>query len=98
MLKAIGRWWRKYQRKQDLDILAPIFLEAEMGTQKKLDAVLTHVRIDKAWRDATDEEINEFIQASGALGFWPMTLAEIDDYLEQHEKEGPCPAGTDTDT
>lgn len=76
LIKAIGRWWRKSQRKTDMTILWPQCLhsagkryEADRWRGSPYTALdlakvcfMAHADNDTAWtKDFTHEEIKEFI-------------------------------------
>lgn len=74
MIKAIGKWWRKRQRQEDMKILWPACLEAggkrfqegkgEIHTvlHYAKAAFACHAFNDKAWtKDFSPTEIEDFI-------------------------------------
>lgn len=63
MLKYLGRLWRSYQRKFDLQVLWPICKESANGDLNLARAAFAmHCSMDTAWtRDFTAEGLLEYI-------------------------------------
>lgn len=62
MVKRIGRWWRKKQRRADLDILWPQCKRYAADVRYARACFAFHVFRDRAWTaDYSDRELSDLI-------------------------------------
>jgi len=62
MLDFIGRWWRKNQRRVDMQILWPQFVENSSDIDHAKAGFMLHTSMDSAWHtDFSQEERIGFI-------------------------------------
>jgi hypothetical protein len=57
MMFWIVRWWRKWQRNVDLEILWPVCKTKARNLEDAREAFLLHAKLDPAWQDMSEQEV-----------------------------------------
>lgn len=62
MLDWIFNWWRRRQRKVDMEILWPSIRSQSQNLSRAKLAFRMHINMDPAWQDLSDDEIENVME------------------------------------